>query len=236
MEMRRCRRCRGILDCSEVGEFHKACKCILDLRRRVLTRTQLQGFLRTRCCTEAAANALLKEKTERVAKGLEELLSPACESCTFTTQTMGGWKRSKAFCNWDCCKSFSSPCLVSLLVLLRSYSNKLKIDQALELEQIILGSNEVMEKNMATEDIPMPEAGIDECGIRDNNIPTTDVAMESADEALPDPTDVAMEIAEEGAIAPPNSPDIAMESADEGVLIINPADVAMESADEGIIV
>jgi hypothetical protein len=134
-----------------VDEFHKSCKCGLDFRRRVLVRNTLRAFLKSRCCTEGAANALLKGN--RYHEGAEELLSPACDTCMVTNVGNGGWRRSKAQCDWNCCPSFNAPCMLSMLVLLQNFPNRLKFDQYSELDAIICESEPSAAKLGGGEDV-----------------------------------------------------------------------------------
>lgn len=135
----KCRKCRGTIDCTDLDDNkHKSCKCDIDFRRRVLVKDTLKEFLKKRCCTEGAANTLLKGDPGRIREGLEALLAPACETCDVSTIGNGGWQKSRSFCNFQCCPSLNSPCLMALLVLCRTHPNRLKFDQAAELEDIIL--------------------------------------------------------------------------------------------------
>lgn len=131
----KCRRCRGTFNCTDVDSLHTSCKCDIDLRRKVLTSGQLKSFLKNRCCTEGACHAILKGGHYH--EGLAKLLEPACETCSISKIGDGSWKRSRAYCNWACCGDFNSPCLTSMLVLCRTFPNRLKLDQAAELEEIV---------------------------------------------------------------------------------------------------
>lgn len=132
-----CRKCRGILDCTNRDEYHKACKCPIDFRKSVVMRNALKAFLKDRCCTEGAANALLKGGTYRYHEGVEKYLAPACEKCSIQTVGAGSWRKSKSLCNWSCCSSFNHPCVVGLMNLLQEYPHRLKEEQAGMLEEII---------------------------------------------------------------------------------------------------
>jgi hypothetical protein len=116
----------------------------------VLVRNTLRAFLKKRCCTEGAANTFLKGN--RFHAGAEKLLAPACETCTVSDIGSGGWKRSRAFCDWKCCPSFNAPCMLSLLALCQNFPTRLKIEQAMELDAIITTVTPMVAKPGGSED------------------------------------------------------------------------------------
>lgn len=135
----KCRKCRGARDCSTLDEDHFSCKCGIDLRKKVTKKNDLRDFLRRRCCTEGAVKALLKKSRSIFVDPslIVNYLLPECETCAFTKIGEEGWKRSRGFCNYQCCPELNSPCMESLRQIVRANPNRLSIDQACDLEDII---------------------------------------------------------------------------------------------------
>lgn len=133
----KCRRCRGTFNCAHIDEDHWSCKCGIDLRRTVAKKSELENFVRKRCCTAGATNAMVKRSRTYDPEMIIQELCAGCETCKFSEIGPEGWKRAKGFCNWDCCPSYSSPCLEAMRRILRDYPNRLSRNQAVDLEEVI---------------------------------------------------------------------------------------------------